>query len=572
MAERISRDFIQLLLAKVDIVELIDGRMPLRKKTGSNFFACCPFHTEKSPSFSVSQAKQFYYCFGCGAYGNAIDFLIQYDRMSFPEAITSLARLMGMEIPLESRPHEKPVVAANLYELMNNIAVFYQQQLKLSNFAIEYLKKRGLSGAIAKDFGIGYAPPGWELVLEAFGTSAELKMHLQDVGMLIKKDEGGFYDRFRDRIMFPILDRRGRIIGFGGRILDKGEPKYLNSPETALFQKGQELYGLYQATKANRDLTRIVIVEGYMDVIALFQHEITYAVATMGTATTANHLQRLFRYTSEIVFCFDGDSAGKTAAWRALLVALPLLQDGIQIRFMFLPDGEDPDSIVRAESKTGFEQRMQDAMTLSNFFYQSIAQQADLTSKDGRARFVKLALDHLQPLPDGIFRQMMVDELSQRARVNVAELQKITQIAPASPNINLVQKARSPSMIRLAITLLIQYPHLANVIDKSIEHLDLPGFELLMEILGYITDHPGLSTGGLLEHWRDRKEGELLAKLAQTEHMIPEIGIEKEFVGILDKLQKLNLEQTINQLLLKANQGNLTSSEKHELQELITSK
>lgn len=302
--QHIPREFIQLLLSRVDIVDLIDGRVPLRKKSANNYFACCPFHTEKSASFSVSQPKQFYYCFGCGAHGNAIDFLMNYDRLTFPEAVESLAKVVGIEVPREHAVAPKSaVVNTDNYALLHTIAKHYQNQLREADNAIDYLKQRGISGVMAKEFGIGYAPPGWENVLQTFGTTPALKQHLFETGMLIKKEEGGYYDRFRERIMFPIFNRRGQVIGFGGRVLDKGEPKYLNSPETPLFQKGHELYGLYQALQAQRNLPRILIVEGYMDVIALFQHGITYAVATLGTATTVHHLQRLLRYTSDIIFC-----------------------------------------------------------------------------------------------------------------------------------------------------------------------------------------------------------------------------------------------------------------------------
>ncbi|HSW69790.1 MAG TPA: DNA primase [Gammaproteobacteria bacterium] len=570
MATHIPREFIQLLLSRTEIVDLIDGRVPLRKKSNNNYFACCPFHAEKSASFSVSQQKQFYYCFGCGAHGNAIDFLMQYDRLEFPEAIENLAKNAGLEIPREARTFEHPVVSDNLYDLLENTAKLYQQQLKQSPQAINYLKTRGLSGEIAKEFGLGFAPAGWDYILQTLGKTPELKKQLFDTGMLIKKDEGGYYDRFRERIMFPIRDRRGRIIGFGGRILDKGEPKYLNSPETVIFQKGHELYGLYHAQQTNRQLNRVLIVEGYMDVIALFQHGVTYAVATLGTATSATHLQRLFRVTTEIIFCFDGDPAGRTAAWRALLVALPLMQDDIQIRFMFLPDGEDPDSLIRKEGQQNFENRMQNAGTLSQFFFQSLASQSDLSSMDGRARFINLATEHINQLPDSIFRQMMLDELAKRARMNVEQLK--TNKVPYKKSGQLKQAARPPSALRLAIMLLIQEPVLAQLIDQPLPLIQLRGFTLLQEMLDFLKQHPDLTTGGLLEFWRDHPEGKSLAKLAQTEHMIPEKGIPNEFLGAISRLRKLGHKQAIQQLIAKASQMDLSPAERQELDELIRSK
>jgi DNA primase len=566
---QIPREFIQQLLGRVDIVDLIDGRVPLRKKSNNNFFACCPFHAEKSASFSVSHVKQFYYCFGCGAHGNAIDFLIQYDRLSFPEAIEALAKHAGIEVPREATAiNAKPAIDNALYTLLANIAKYYQTELRKSQPSIDYLKHRGVSGEIAKDFGLGYAPAGWDHVLQAFGTSPLLKQQLAEAGMLIKKDEGGYYDRFRERIMFPIQDRRGRIIGFGGRILDKGDPKYLNSPETPVFQKGHELYGLYQALQVNRQLERAILVEGYMDVIALFQHGITYAVATLGTATTVHHLNRLFRYTTDIVFCFDGDQAGRTAAWRALLVTLPIMRDDLQIRFMFLPDGEDPDSLVRKEGKETFEQRIQAAPTLSNFFFQTLHAQSDLTSMDGRARFVKLATEHLSQLPPGIFQQMMYEELAKRARTEIAQLQLPKTSHAANP-----QKAKSPSALRLAITLLVQQPKLADCIHEPLPAMpDVPGFALLAELITTIKNNAAYTTGAILEYWRERREGQLLAKLAHAEHMIPAAGIEHEFIGTLKRIKKLASEQLIDKLLAKAAQAELSAEEKQHLHQLIHAK
>lgn len=569
MSNRIPREFIHELLNRIEIVDLIDGRVPLKKKSGNNYFACCPFHTEKSASFSVSQNKQFYHCFGCGAHGNAIDFLMQYDRMDFPEAVETLAKQIGMEVPRETSlvaNPEKTIKQTNLYELMEEVSQYYQTQLRANQRAIDYLKNRGLSGQIAKDFALGFAPPGWDHVLQNFGKTLQLKQHLFDSGMLIKKEEGGFYDRFRDRIMFPIHDRRGRIIGFGGRVLDKAEPKYLNSPETPIFQKGHELYGLHQALQANRQLKHALIVEGYMDVIALFQNDITYAVATLGTATTANHLQRLLRYTSEIIFCFDGDQAGRTAAWRALLVTLLIMNDGIQIRFMFLPDGEDPDSLVRKEGKENFEKRIQNATTISDFFFQTLATQTDVTSTDGRARFVKLAMEQLKQLPEGIFQQMMFEELAKRTRMTVEQLKPKNTSFQAK---TAIQKARSPSALRLAFALLVQHPELAELITHQLPRIDMTGFDLFSQVLELIQKNPGLNTGTLMEHWRDKPEGKSIAKLAQLEHMIPEKGIQSEFLGAIDKLKKFGNKQIIDQMLAKASQSGLTHEEKQQLHELI---
>ncbi|EKD75261.1 MAG: hypothetical protein ACD_44C00190G0002 [uncultured bacterium] len=564
MTNTIPREFIDLLLSRIELVDLIDHRVPLRKKSSNNYFACCPFHTEKSASFSVSQKKQFYYCFGCGAHGNAIDFLMKYDRLSFPEAIEALAKEAQLEIPRSSYVETKPI-PADSYELLQKITQFYQQQLKISPPAIAYLKERGLSGEIAKQFAIGFAPPGWDHILQTFGKTPDDKQKLSELGMLIKKEEGGHYDRFRERIMFPIHDRRGRIVGFGGRIIDKGEPKYLNSPETPIFQKGRELYGLYEAQQTHQELSRVLIVEGYMDVIALFQHGITYAVATLGTATTSHHIQRLARYTSHLIFCFDGDTAGRTAAWRALLVILPLMQDGLQIHFMFLPDNEDPDSLIRKIGKENFEKKMEEAHPLSHFFFQSLALETDLSNKDGRARFVKLAKEHIDQLPEGIFQQMMLEELAKRARIT-----DIKQLKPAHsqrPH-SLKQKARPPSALRLAMTLLTQEPTLAELIEPALPEVNLPGFSLLHEVIAIAKYSKNLTTGALLEHWRDRDERKTLEKLAHAEHLIPDEGIQQEFLGLIQCLRKLGQQAAIDKLLAKANQAELSEEEKQELRSL----
>lgn len=583
MSVNIPREFIELLLAKIDLVDLINTQIPLRKKSGSNYFARCPFHNEKSASFSVSQPKQFYHCFGCGAHGNAIDFLMNHERLTFPEAIESLARTCGMEVPHSASPNiKKDDSLPALYDLTSAVSDYFYEQMRKSDRAISYLKKRGISGKIAQQFHIGYAPSGWSHVLDTFGKSEADKKKLLDTGLIIKKDDGGYYDRFRERIMFPIHDYRGRIIGFGGRILDQGEPKYLNSPETPLFQKGHELYGLYQALKTNRKLDRVLIVEGYMDVIALFQHDITYAVATLGTATTSHHLTRLFRYTTEIVFCFDGDEAGRTAAWRALQVILPLMNDTLQIRFLFLPDGEDPDTLVRKESKEQFEKRMSHASSLSEFFFQTLSKQSDMNTMEGRARFAAAALNHIKQLPAGIFHGILLEELSKRARVDIVELKKqaqtngeiqATAITPLAPPSQDQLKTKLPAPIRLALGLLVQQPELAHLIQEPLPQNDLTGMNFLTQLIDIIQKNPGLTnTGALIEYYREQKEGAFIAKLAQWEHMIPDTGIQHEFLGVIRQLTTLNFAAEINRLLAKAAGEGLSDEEKQELSAYIARK
>src|SRR3990167_7585979 len=578
MIGAIPREFIDLLLAKVDLVDLINTQLPLRKKSGSNYFACCPFHNEKSASFSVSQTKQFYYCFGCGAHGNAIDFMIQHDRLSFPEAIEALATYAGMELPQTNEMVKKNRSSASLHELLKQVATYYYEQMRHSNRAIHYLKHRGISGTIAQQFSLGYAPNSWNHLLDQFGKTETDKKNLLDVGLIVKRDEGGYYDRFRDRILFPIHDYRGRIIGFGGRIIEQGEPKYLNSPETILFQKGHELYGLHHAIKSNRKLDRMLIVEGYMDVLALFQHNITYAVATLGTATTQHHLQRLFRYTSEIIFCFDGDPAGRNAAWRALQVILPMMQDDLQIRFLFLPDGEDPDSLIRKIEQTQFEKLLLTALSLSNFFFQSLSQQGDITTMEGRAGFAANAISYIKQIPPCIFQGILMEELSKRARVdlnkikqqmghsNMTGISKPSSLAPSQPLTKL------PAALRLALALLIQHPHLSIAFSKTLLENDLSGYPLLTHLIELTQQKPQITPGGLIEYWRGDSEESLIAELANWHHLLPNNSIESGFLGAIRQLSLFKFDNEINGLLSKAAGEGLSESEKLKLADCISKK
>ena len=410
MSGLIPQYFIDDLIARVDIVEVLGRRLQL-KKAGHEFKAVCPFHDEKTPSFTVSPQKGFYHCFGCGAHGTALGFLMEHDHMSFVDAVEELARQMGMEVPREEsqRPARR---FDSLFERLEEVSHFYQAALREHEPAKDYFKNRGIDGVTAQRFGLGYAPAGWDKLLNAFGKDAAAIEELHAVGLVIKKDDGGYYDRFRDRVMFPIRDARGRVIGFGGRVMGKEEPKYLNSPETVLFHKGQELYGLYEARQALRQIDRLVVVEGYMDVIALARHGINFAVATLGTATTDEHLNRLFRLTDEVIFCFDGDRAGRAAAWKALENSLPQLREGRQIRFAFLPDGQDPDSLVTEQGARAFEDQLDDGMALSDFLVDELAQGVDMTTIDGRARLAELAKPLLGRIPEGVYKALLLDHLA----------------------------------------------------------------------------------------------------------------------------------------------------------------
>lgn len=588
MAGRIPQQFIDDLLNRVDIVEVIDSRVPLKKK-GKEYSACCPFHSEKTPSFTVSQNKQFYHCFGCKANGSAIGFLMEYEHLSFPDAIEELARMQGIEVPYEGGQRPDPAIKkaqTDLYDLMQETDHYYQQQLRQhpdAQTAVNYLKERGLSGEVAKDFGIGFAPDGWDNLIKALGTTPEREKALVTTGMLIKKDNGKCYDRFRDRIMFPIRDRRGRCIAFGGRILpkeqgndDKEGAKYLNSPETPLFHKGRELYGLYEARQALRDIPRLMVVEGYMDVVALAQFDVRYAVATLGTATTADHMQRLFQLTSEVVFCFDGDRAGKDAAWRALQTCLPEMRDGRETRFMFLPEGEDPDSYIRKIGKEAFEQALKQSQTFSEYLFKQLTDEADISGIGGRAKLVEKARPMLSQMPEGIYRKLMFEQLEKLGRVELSP--------PSSPVPGFRKPARqakansmiSMTPVRKAITYLLHTPGIAKSWNENADNtdilkkLDLPGVDLLTEVLEMLRTSPDLSTSALIERWRETPSANHLAKLASEQ---PELddndALEVEFIAVMNTLKKQSVDLRFDDLQAKLDNGSLNEAEMSEYNMLL---
>ena len=577
MAGRIPQSFIDDLLNRIDIVEVIDARVPL-KKTGRDYSACCPFHNEKTPSFTVSQTKQFFHCFGCGAHGSAIGFLMDYDHLEFPEAVEELARMAGVDVPREAAPAgQRQETAYDYHALLDRADRFFRQQLRehpQAPRAVDYLKNRGLSGEIAARFGIGYAPPGWEGLAAQLTDDRAAARAAVELGLLVERDNGTLYDRFRDRVMFPIRDRRGRIIGFGGRVLGDEKPKYMNSPESPVFHKGRELYGLFEARKAERRLERLLVVEGYMDVVALAQFGINNVVATLGTATTAEHLERLFRVVPEVVFCFDGDAAGRKAAWRALENALPVMRQGRQARFLFLPEGEDPDSLVRKEGKELFLERTVDSVPLSTFFYESLGRQVDTGSMDGRARLAELARPLLQKLPDSLFRDMMVERLAELTHTRTPALSehlfgRSAQPLPAARKPARPDSSRSP--VRQAISLLLHHPRLARLAElpAAWQNMDLPGIPLLGELLEFLRANPHLKTGAILEHWRGRPEEPHLARLATQPPTVPETGLEQEFSGLLARLEEQQIARRIEELLALSRSRALEKGEKEELNQLV---
>src|SRR5512146_1362908 len=516
MAGRIPDTFIDELLARVDIVEVIEQRVPLRK-AGRDWSARCPFHDERSPSFTVSPAKQFYHCFGCGAHGSAIKFLMDYDRMEFVDAVEELASRVGLKVPYEGGAKRAPQEdSTDLYALLDAAAKFYQRELGKSSKARAYFEARGLDAQTIERFGLGYAPDQWDALKNALGTSPPRIALLEKTGMLTRGERGTTYDRFRDRVMFPIQDRRGRVIAFGGRMLSKESgdgpqavdpgaqdarkgdgPKYLNSPETPLFHKGQQLFALWQVRQAHSKIPRLIVVEGYMDVIALFQHGVTQAVATLGTATTRDHAELLFRNCADVYFCFDGDRAGRQAAWRAVESVLPRMRDGRQAFFLFLPDGEDPDSLVRKEGETGFEQRLKAATPLSEFFFAELGKDVNLASLDGKARLAERARPLLAQIPDGAFRDLMLGELDRIANV------RLRIDAPVLERPGRPARPQERTLVRTAAALLVQNPGFATAIEPPhlFSTLRQPGIPLLVELIALCRDRREISTAGVREHF-----------------------------------------------------------------------
>lgn len=580
---RIPQHFIDELVSRADIVDLIDARVPLRKM-GRDYSARCPFHEENSPSFTVSPTKQFYHCFGCGAHGTALGFLMAYEHMSFVDAVRELAAKVGMEVPQSALPAEDAASHEPLYTILDRAAQYFRRQLRQHPEAIDYLKQRGLEGGIAGDYGIGFAPPGWANLLNEMGREQKDRALLLQAGLIVKKDkekgqEPAHYDRFRQRIMFPIRDRRGRVVAFGGRVLDKdGTPKYLNSPETPVFHKGRELYGLHEAQRALRRLERVMVVEGYMDVVALAQHGIRYAVATLGTATTSEHVERLFRASADVIFCFDGDRAGREAAHRALDNLLPAMREGRQARFLFLPEGEDPDSLVRKEGQALFEQRIAQSIPFSSFFYEGLTRQADIRTMEGRARLVELAKPGLSKLPAGILKHMMLIRLAELSQLDSAMLERSLGMAAgegippqsSAMAVRAVAGKQTFSPLRTGVGLLLHAPRLAALAGppKRWHRLNLAGISLLIDLVELLQEQPHLHSGVVLERWRGTADEGLLAELAKWDPPLPSEGLEAEFRGIVQWLDGRLTEQRREELQMKWQQDGLSAEEKAELLEL----
>ncbi|MCK4704573.1 MAG: DNA primase [Gammaproteobacteria bacterium] len=580
MAGRIPQNFIDDLVTRADIIEVVNARVPLKKK-GKEYTACCPFHNEKTPSFTVSDNKQFYHCFGCGAHGTALGFIMEYENLDFVDAVEALAAEYNLDVPRESghfNQSESKDTKQPLYDILERTSELFKQQLKTSDKAVKYLQQRGLSGDIAKIYQIGYAPDGWNFLTDNLGKDKATVDSLIATGLLVSKDDGKQYDRFRDRIIFPITDRRGHIIGFGGRVIDQGEPKYLNSPENTIFHKGQELYGLYEARKAVRNLEQLIIVEGYMDVVALAQHGVNYAIASLGTATTSEQLQRAFRTVRKIIFCYDGDQAGKKAAWRALENALPLLRDGFEAKFLFLPDGEDPDSVIRNEGKEKFEQRLSSAKPLSEFLFEHLSEDLNLDSSEGKSSLTEKAKPLLSKLPESVFKDLLYQELATLTGLNADKLQTSTP-DNAVKKTTISSTKRSNREIKLsatrdAIALILQVPSLALEVQvpDSFKESEIQGLPLLYEIYTLIINHQDITPSALLERWRDNDAFPALQKMMQRDVL----GIDDKqnmailFTDFINNLSTKHNDHRFEILEQKHHDGTLTDDERSEYQAHFT--
>lgn len=638
MAGLIPQSFIDDLLNRTDIVDVVSSRVQM-KKAGKNYTACCPFHKEKTPSFSVSPDKQFYYCFGCGAGGNALGFIMDHDNLDFPQAVEELAKAAGMEIPREEsgRPHKpRQPTDSPLYPLLTAAADFYRQALKshpARKAAVDYLKGRGLTGEIARDFGLGFAPPGWDNLYKHLSSDTLQQKAMIDAGLLVENAETGKrYDRFRDRVMFPIRDSRGRIIAFGGRVLGDDKPKYLNSPETPVFHKGQELYGLFEARKFNRSLDEIIVVEGYMDVIALAQQGLRNAVATLGTATSEEHMKRLFRVVPSVLFCFDGDQAGRNAAWRALEATLPCLQDGRRARFLFLPEGEDPDTLVRSEGTDAFKARInQHAQPLADYFFQQLTEEADPRSLEGKAHMATLAAPLIDKVPGANLRALMRQRLSEITGLTSETVSQLAQSAPAKtqaqpaydpgidydampdysdfqqPDMYIPQQGWTPKKpgaggkkwenkpwdkkgkrggereqawipvgveppTLTALRTLLHHPQLAKKVEDAGHFAaeDQTNNQLLIALVEAVQKNPKLSSIQLLSRWHGTEQGRLLQRLLEKEWLIDADNLEQQFFDTITSLSARQRERNLEQLLRKARQGELSSEEKNQLRDLLS--
>ncbi|WP_439287698.1 DNA primase [Lonepinella sp. BR2904] len=581
MAGLIPRSFINDIIAKADIVDIVNSRVKLKKAGTNNYQACCPFHHEKTPSFTVSKTKQFYHCFGCGAHGNALSFLMEYDKLEFVEAVEELANILGLDVPREEtrgksdKPYVNYQTKKDLYQLMQEIAELYQQQLPKSQLAQDYLQQRGLSKEIIQRFSIGFVPDSYDLVVRQFGKNKEEQERLFSLGMVKRSERGMVYDTFRHRVMFPIRDRRGRVIAFGGRVMGDDMPKYLNSPDTVTYHKGNELYGLFEALQVNDSPEKLLVVEGYMDVVALAQFGVDYAVASLGTATTPEQINQLFRTTEQVVCCYDGDRAGRSAAWRALENALPYLEDGRQLKFVFLPDGEDPDSYIRQYGKLQFEDYLQQAQSLSDFLFDHLLKDVKLETKEGKSKLAALAVPLIGRIPGNMLRIYLRNMLA--SKLGIIDPNQIELLLPNSSLRHESAVKKMPEVkrtpMRLLIALLLQNPKLALEFDydaSSLASLNEPGLALFDKLTTLCRNNVGITLGQILEYFRDTEDYKPLEILATWDHLIEEEHISTTYIETYNFLLVQIVERRIEQLIAKDRTDGLGVAEKQELAHLLT--
>ena len=573
MAGRIPQSFIDDLLARVDIIDVINSYVSLRK-AGKDYQALCPFHDEKTPSFTVSRQKQFYHCFGCGAGGTVITFIMEYNGLGFVEAIEDLAARYNLEIPREAGRQPDTRRHSELYELLEQAAQYYRGQLQgHAGRATDYLDKRGISGAVIESYEIGYAPRGWKNLINTLGKTAEARTRLREAGMIKSREGEGFYDHFRDRIMFPIRDQRGRIIGFGGRVLGDDTPKYLNSPDTPLFHKGRELYGLYQVLQKKKKPESLYIVEGYMDVVALAQYGIGNAVATLGTAATEHHLEKLYRVSSRLIFCFDGDEAGKKAAERALDITVPHLREGRQALFRFMPEGDDPDSFIRRHGAEQF-QSDENTVPLSDFLLDSIKSRTGTTTRENRAGFLDLILPYLARLPGSGLRQLLLEEVADIAQIDISGIHELLQDRQTGrarrPGLSRPRQRREKTGdISAIISYILNRPELAMRVEEPAElsGIAVPGIDFLAELVSLVHSNPEITCAGILEHWRGSRYEQRLNELASSSP-IPEeetFDVEPEFIAKVEKLKAAKARQSVERIIRSKKPSELTEEDKEKV-------
>jgi len=574
MSERIPQDFIDDLIERVDIGEVVGRRVEI-KKAGKEFKACCPFHNEKTPSFTISPEKGFYHCFGCGAHGTALGFLMDYERLTFVEAIEEIAKMLGLTVPKTKKNTVQSKERENLKNILSKISSYYEKNLKSSDLPIKYLKSRGIDGKTAKHYALGYAHNSWDDILNSFGRSEEEKKQLLDCGLLIKKDAGGYYDRFRNRIMFPIRNNKGEIVGFGGRIIDDEEPKYLNSPETSLFKKGELLYGLYESKKSIAEQRKAIIVEGYTDVIGLYQNKIGNSLATLGTATTENHIHKIFRITDQIIFCFDGDNAGKKAAKKAMELCLPLVRKNKEARFLIL-NGDDPDDFIRNHGHQAFEKLVKNAFSMDDFLVNLCNQESDIKTVKGKANAAENAMIYANKIRDGIYKDLVINKISNEYSLSEDKLLKYdatntaNQTRAFKKSKKQTSQIKRPSLINQAIRILLNKPELAKSIDISnrFKFLDEKGFDIFREIVQLINKKEQIKLATIIEHFPDPKLQKYLAKIATEKNLINENEWSIEFDDIMKTLERQDLRQELKKLIKKAKNDPLNNDDDIRLKEL----